>query len=128
MEDGPVYTAFKDKLLMILADIHLVHLHHVQLTPHPPSVLGRAPCTEVVTFYDCEDSVMQNVEKFAQVYEKGRPEGYVGNAYGKVMEQIVRHEDIGKDGVEKGAAVVFLVGYVQAVESFSRFDMYNLFS
>jgi hypothetical protein len=87
-----------------------VHLHHIQATPHPPSIIGRAPCTEVATFYECEDSFLQKLEKFSKAVEEGKPKGYYGNAFGKVIEKIVRHRDIEKDGVEGSAAVVLLIG------------------
>jgi hypothetical protein len=87
-----------------------VHFHHMKC--EPTVVIRRAPCTEVATFHDCEESMLQNVEKFAQVIDAGKPDGYLGNGVGQVIEKIVRHKDIGNDEAKKGSAVMLLIGYV----------------
>lgn len=85
-----------------------VHLHHFQSTPHPPSI-ANAPCTEVATFFNCEDDMVENVAKFSKAIDQGKPEGYVSVAYGKVIEKITKHK--GGDGKEDSSAVVLLIGY-----------------
>jgi len=86
-----------------------VHLHHVQT--EPPSIIGRASCTEVATFFKVDDTFLENVEKFANALEEGKPEGYYGAAYGKVIEKIVKHGDIAKNDEEPSNAVVLLIGW-----------------
>jgi len=104
--EAPAYDPFKKGLASIMEG---VHLHHVRT--EPPSVIGRAPVTEVATFFKAEDSFLENVEKFAKATEDGKPEGFYGAAYGKVIEKIVKHGDIAKDDTEKSNAVVLLIGW-----------------
>jgi hypothetical protein len=102
-----------------------VHLHHIQT--EPPSIIGRAPCTEVATFFKVEDSFLENVEKFAKALDEGKPEGYYGAAYGKVIEKIIKHGDIAKDDAEPSNAVVLLIGYVnQFIEYITKDERLDL--
>lgn len=104
--NDPSYGPFKAGLAGIMEG---VHLHHI---PQPnTAVLGSAQVTEVVTFYDAEPGLLQNAEKFAAALEKGKPKGFHGVVYGKVMEKIVRHADIGKEDVKTGEAVVLMIGW-----------------
>lgn len=104
--EAPAYGPFKKNLAMIMDNVHLHHIHSA-----PPSVIGRAPCTEVATFFHCEDSFLENVEKFSKMLDQGRPEGYYGAAYGRVIEKIVKHGDISKEDVAQSEAVVLLIGW-----------------
>jgi len=104
---NPAYGPFKETLGKIMTG---VHLHHFQSKPHPP-LLGKAPCTEVATFYGCEDDFGVNVAKFAQAIDEGRPEGYVGIAYGNVIEKTKKHADVANDDIEKSDGFVLLIGW-----------------
>ena len=86
-----------------------VHLHH--MTQPDTTLLARAPCMEVATFHDVEPGFLGNVEKIVAALEKGKPKGYHGALYGEVMEKIVRHKDVGKEGVKEGSAVVAMLGW-----------------
>lgn len=72
--------------------------------------------------------MVDNVEKFAKVLEKGKPEGYLGVAYGKVIEKIVKHGDIGKDDAEESSAVVLLIGYVMQSHYMSQEHVTELYN
>jgi hypothetical protein len=104
--NDPTYGPFKDNLAKITTGIHL---HHFQSTPHPSS-LGKAPCTEVATFFKCEDGMLENVEKFAKILDDSQPEGYMSTAFGQVIEKVAKHADVGKENVENSAAVVAFIG------------------
>lgn len=59
--------------------------------------------------------MLSSVAKFAAEMEKGRAqgkvEGLLGIFYGKVMEKIVRHKDVGKEAVQAAEAVVACLGW-----------------
>jgi len=106
--NAPSYETFKETLGKLMEG---VHLHHFQSNPHPPSIIGKVPCTEFATFFKCEESLVENIAKFAKILEEGKPDGFIGVAYGKVVEKAVKHKDIGQEGVEASDAVVLLIGW-----------------
>ena len=120
---SPQYGPFKQKLGTIMEG---VHLHHINSIPHPPTIIGRAPCTEVAAFFEAEQGFLEKVKEFGEVLEKGKPDGYLGYAYGSVIELVARHKDEGKEGVTKGAAVMALIGW-QSREKHLKFRDSQLF-
>ena len=82
-----------------------VSLHHFYPTPFPPVILAEAPCIEFATFHGAEAGFLSNVEKFTKILADGKPVGYLGCAYGPILEEIP-----GKDGTE-GKAVRALLGW-----------------
>ena len=102
----PSYGPFKARLASLMEG---VHFHHI-IQPKT-ALLGLAPVMEVATFYDAEPTMLQNVENFATALDKGQPEGFQGAVYGKVMEKIARHAEVGKENARHGEAVVLLIGW-----------------
>jgi len=105
---SPAYQPFTAHLSTIMTS---VHFHHAPFTPHPLTLLTSAPCIEVATFYNAAPDFVGNVEKFASALKEGKPEGYFGATYGKVLEEdVVKHKDVGQ-GVGGAKAVVLLIGW-----------------
>jgi len=105
---APSYAPFQETLGRIMAS---AHLHHVLPTPFPPAVVGRAPCTEVATFFHAAPEFGVNLAKFAGVLDKAHPDGYIGVAFGEVVEEIEKYSEIGKEGAEKGKAAMAFIGW-----------------
>ena len=103
--EAPAYGPFKELLGALMEG---VHLHHVQM--EPPSLISRAPVVEFATFFAPQEGFLDNVEKFAEAFRQGKPSGFYGCAWGKVIEKIVKHKDVDNEGVQKSDAVVILVG------------------
>jgi hypothetical protein len=116
--NSPEYGAFGQKVLSITDS---PYFHHLQSNPHPPSILGTAPITEFTTFYDVQLSYFDNLKEFVKRLGREKVDGYLGCAFGEVKEKIVRHEDVGNEGVEKGNAVVLLTGW-ESLEMHTRFE------
>ncbi|KAN0092246.1 hypothetical protein V8E51_018093 [Hyaloscypha variabilis] len=116
--NSPEYGAFGQKVLSITDS---PYFHHLQSNPHPPSILGTAPITEFTTFYDVQPSYFDNLKEFVKRLGREKVDGYLGCAFGEVKEKIVRHEDVGNEGVEKGNAVVLLTGW-ESLEMHTRFE------
>jgi len=70
--------------------------------------------------------MLDNIAKFAAALEEGVPEGYVGVAYGAVLEKIVRHKDIEKGDVEKSSAIALMIGW-ESKEMHLKFRDSDLF-
>ena len=104
--NDPSYGHFKTGLSSLMEGMHF---HHI--SQPDTNLLARAPVTEVATFHDVEQSMLLNIEKFAAALENGKPKGYHGSVYGKVLERIVRHEDVNKGYIKPGDAIVFLLGW-----------------
>jgi hypothetical protein len=115
------YGPFKETLGGLM---EAVHLHH--FTQSNTKLLGSSPVVEVFTFHDIEPGFLENAEKFADAVQKGKPKGYHGILYGKVMEKIVRHKDVGNGDVQPGEAVVGMVGW-DSVEAHMEFRETDLF-
>jgi len=101
--NSPAYGPFGNRLGSILSSPP--YLHHFEPTPFPPSILGTAPVIEMATFYGTEPSFLSNVEKFMDSL-KGKAPGYVGHAFGPVVEEIEKTE-----GEGKSKAVMLCIGW-----------------
>jgi len=101
--DSPAYGPFVSTLGSLLSSPP--YLHHFQPTPFPPSILGSAPVVEMATFYGTGPHFLSNVEKFTDTL-KGKAPGYIGLAYGPVVEEIEKTK-----GEGKGKAVVVCIGW-----------------
>lgn len=104
--NDPSYGPFKQRLASLMED---VHLHHI--TQPDTKLLALAPCIEVATVHNAQPGMLSNVEKFAAAIEEGKPEGFHGVVYGKVMEKIVRHVDVRKKDAKPGDAIVVMLGW-----------------
>jgi len=115
---SPTYTPFKENLSPIMDS---VSIHHITPTPFPPTVLARAPCTEVATFFNVTPNFMSNVAKFMEAVEGGNVDGYLGHAYAEVVEEMAKG-----DGTERGSAVKLFIGW-QTMGDNMRFRETELF-
>jgi hypothetical protein len=61
------------------------------------------------------------LKEFVKRLGREKVDGYLGCAFGEVKEKIVRHENVGNEGVEKGNAVVLLTGW-ESLEMHTRFE------
>jgi hypothetical protein len=100
---SPEYGPFSSNLGKIM--IKAPSLFHFAPTPFPPSILGTAPVIEIATFFQTEDFFLSNVEKFMTATSP-HMEGYLGHAYGPVIEEIEKEE-----GAGKRKAVVLCIGW-----------------
>jgi hypothetical protein len=80
-------------------------LFHFAPKPFPPTLLRIAPAVEIATFFQTEEFFLSNVEKFMAAAAP-HMEGYLGHAYGPVIEEIEKEE-----GAGKGKAVVLCIGW-----------------
>jgi hypothetical protein len=100
--DAPEYKPFLEKLNRIFA--RPPKLVHFLPTPFPPSILAKAACTEMAMFYQTSDEFLGSVKKFLECLPG--VDGYVGNCFGGVMEEIEK-----EDGSGKGKAVLLCIGW-----------------
>jgi len=100
---SPVYGAFMKTIGTILTKTP--SLYHFAPKPSPPTILSTAPIIEIATFFQTEDTFLSNVEKFVTTASP-HMEGYLGHAYGPVIEEIEKEE-----GAGKGKAVVLCIGW-----------------
>jgi len=106
--ESAIYKPFRGAIGNIITSSHL---NHFEPTSFPPTVVTHAPVIEFVTFFDIEPHFFENLKKFIEAIDPAKPEGYYGYSIGPVLEEIVRHTDVGKEGVAKGKAAVLLVGW-----------------
>ncbi|KAK1452175.1 hypothetical protein CMEL01_06749 [Colletotrichum melonis] len=79
----------------------------------PPSVVLRAPCTEVFVAYGVEPDFAGQTAEFAKALVEGRASvaGYHGHAYGEISTPLAVNAASGGGDGEKGPAVTLLLGW-----------------
>jgi hypothetical protein len=117
--ETPEYKPTMESMITLVRETP--RLHHFRPSQFPPTVLSQAPVVEVATFYKTESSFTENTKKFMEIFHGTEIDGYVGQAYGPVVEKIEK-----SDGDGKGPALMIFIGW-ETKEAHMKFRETELF-